>query len=331
MFGSEGMRVLIYAGIDEAGYGPMLGPLCVGMAVFGVREWQPGEPAPDLWDLLAPTVARSLSEAKRTRAVTIADSKRIKLANQSKTRHPLVHLERGVLAMLASRGEGHACCTTDADLFSELGAQQPATDWFPGAPIDLPLGNDPGMLAIDAAQIGAAMARAGIELLGQHVMMIDERAYNRMLIEHRSKAGVIEHALGQQLMRVKQYVGEGDALRVVADRQGARTMYGGVLNRCFDRVEVLEESSRASRYAVDGKHGVILHSEAEDAHLPVALASMGAKLARELAMARFNRHWGAKMPELKPTAGYVQDARRWLVDAAPILSAADRDALVRRA
>ena len=76
--------------------------------------------------------------------------------------------------------------------------------------------------------------------------------------------------------------------------------------------------------------------EAESAHLPVALASMIAKLIRELAMARFNRYWcdrarAAASLELKPTAGYRQDAARWLHDARDILTPEDRRAMIRNA
>ena len=49
------------------------------------------------------------------------------------------------------------------------------------------------------------------------------------------------------------------------------------------------------------------------------------------AMIRMNRHFQAQMPELKPTAGYVQDARRYLVEIEPIIRSCeiDRKALVR--
>ncbi len=323
--------MLIYAGIDEAGYGPMLGPLCVGMAVFGVEDWAPGDPAPDLWDRLAPAVARSPAGARAGGGVPIADSKRLKLSNQSKTRHPLVHLERGVLGVLAAGRDAHHLVATDSELFASLGVPEPTHAWYASTQTALPLGNDAGTVRIDAAQLQGAMRRSGVRLLGMSVRVFDETEYNGMLSRVRSKSRVIEHALGEQLGRVRRHTGSADELRVVADRQGARTMYGDLLARCFDRVEPLEESQRASRYAVDGRHRVILHSEAEDAHLPVALASMAAKLTRELFMVRFNRHWSERIPELKPTAGYVQDARRWLRDAGPLLTAADREAMIRKA
>ena len=59
---------------------------------------------------------------------------------------------------------------------------------------------------------------------------------------------------------------------------------------------------------------MLFEVDAEAAHFPVALASMAAKLVRELRMARFNRYWGARASELKPTAGYRADAERWLAD-----------------
>jgi hypothetical protein len=64
---------------------------------------------------------------------------------------------------------------------------------------------------------------------------------------------------------------------------------------------------------------VIFEVEAEERHFPVALASMTAKLVRELAMLRFNRYWSGRMAELKPTAGYRNDAWRFLDDIAAVI------------
>lgn len=322
--------MLIYAGIDEAGYGPMLGPLCVGLTVLAVRDWAPGDPAPDLWERLAPAVTRSPARG-HTPGVPIADSKRLKLSNQSKTRDPLVHLERGVLATLAASSPGRAPIETDAALFDRLGAAIGETPWYAGDPIPLPRGNDAGLLRIDAGALDAAMRRAGVELRALRVAAYDAPVFNRMLAESGAKSGVVERALEDHLRNALASVGPGDVLRVVADRQGSRLRYGSILARVFDRVEAEEESARASRYRAGDGHAVILHSAAEDAHFPVALASMAAKYVRELAMARFNRHWSARVPELKPTAGYVQDARRWLADLGDRATRDERLSMIRNA
>ena len=48
--------------------------------------------------------------------------------------------------------------------------------------------------------------------------------------------------------------------------------------------------------------------------LPVALASMVSKYVREVSMKSFNEFWRRQLPELKPTAGYPQDAKRFRAD-----------------
>jgi len=65
--------------------------------------------------------------------------------------------------------------------------------------------------------------------------------------------------------------------------------------------------------------------------MPVALASMVAKFTRELHMMRFNRYFASLVPDIKPTAGYVQDGRRFLKEIEPILAqnGLNRDVLVR--
>ena len=59
--------------------------------------------------------------------------------------------------------------------------------------------------------------------------------------------------------------------------------------------------------------------ESESRHLPNALASMTAKFTRELFMERMNRFFRSHLAELKPTAGYVEDGRRYLKDIDPTL------------
>ena len=60
--------------------------------------------------------------------------------------------------------------------------------------------------------------------------------------------------------------------------------------------------------------------DADEHHLPVALASMLAKYLREVSMACFNAYWQRRLPSLRPTAGYYTDARRFLSEIEPVVA-----------
>ena len=99
---------------------------------------------------------------------------------------------------------------------------------------------------------------------------------------------------------------------------------------------ILEEAPGRSKYQIacaklNRRIAVQFQPESEAKHMPVALASMLAKLTREMMMARFNAYWCGRMPELKPTAGYRNDGWRWLQDVKDVITADERGMLIRRA
>ncbi len=328
---------LLLAGIDEAGYGPLLGPLCVGCSMFHVEHWSPGEEAPELWTLLKTAVTRRAPASLRhSPRIAVADSKEIKLANSVTTKHPLIHLERGVLCFLRVMGSRVA---NDAALFAELGARCDSREWYGGEPKGLPVGQTAGEVAIGAARLAGALETAGVVCRGLHCEIVPESTFNETVRRTGSKGDANLLGIGEHIRRVLDRAAGGtDEVRIVCDRLGGRTTYQRVLEEILPgrRVETLEESANRSRYLISdpapGRRVIIQFMvEGESAHLPVALASMIAKYVRELAMMRFNRYWCARIPELRPTAGYRGDAWRWLRDASPLLSQAERSALVRLA
>lgn len=335
---------LTIVGIDEAGYGPMLGPLVVARAAFRVRDWEPNQPAPDFWKLLSGAVCRKGSD-KQGR-LPFDDSKKLKRAND--TDQPLVHLMRTVLAVLAATRNARP--RTDLELFEALGVMIEPQPWYEGDPHPLPGIDDSSAarIGIDANSLAGCMLESGVDLLDLNAIAIGERTFNHIIKREGSKAATTSMAIGQHVRHTWQQWG-ADAVeggpRIVCDRQGGRADYTGPIREWLPDAEqgtlsVIEQTEARSRYRLICGEGdarkqatLLFQTDSESAYLPIALASMAAKLTRELLMARFNRYWSTRAAmagiELKPTAGYVQDARRWLADARPLVTADERRTMVR--
>jgi hypothetical protein len=85
-------------------------------------------------------------------------------------------------------------------------------------------------------------------------------------------------------------------------------------------IEVARESRAQSTYRWGPKatRCVIDFLADGERALPTALASMVSKYLRELSMLAFNGYWRRHLPELKPTAGYPGDSRRFKAEITPL-------------
>jgi hypothetical protein len=321
-------RVLIYAGIDEAGYGPLLGPLCVACAVFVVRDGDPttSEP-PDLWSILRYAVCKAGGDGNGR--IAVDDSKKIKGPNDGK-QHPLRRLERGVLCF-AHAGQ---CPNDDQSLLEALGIQVPPRGWYQSA-TPLPVAHTIDELKVAASKLSRHLVRGGVEFAGLQCEAIDAAEFNQQFHQMKSKAAVNFCAALRLIERVRQRFGRNHP-HIVIDRQGGRTHYLEPLQTAWPeaRIAILHEDESLARYRLDFGGALVTLSfrpEAESAHLPVALASMTAKYVRELMMLRLNRYFTGHMPELKPTAGYYGDGRRYVREIEQLLPRLriERDTFVR--
>jgi ribonuclease HII len=326
--------MLVYAGIDEAGYGPILGPLCVGAAVLRMEGVDPEDGPPNVWQVLRTAVCRGARDAKKR--IAINDSKKLKGSNTARL-HPLTHLERGVLAFL---GDAVRDLDDDDGLFRLLGVNIPSCRWY-GDPQPIPTAHDAAALRIAAARLARCMSRLGVSVELMRCEAVDVRELNESIERHGQKAAINFEAamrLADEIWRSC----EADHPRLMIDRHGGRTHYREPLQMMWPDalITVLAETDRVSRYRLERRLAggerrrmtVSFEPAADGGHFPVALASMTAKYVRELFMARLNAYFEREMPELKPTAGYFKDGRRWIEEVTEVIRRLEIDEreLVRR-
>jgi len=311
---------MIIAGIDEAGYGPMLGPLVVSASVFRVPD---GADA-SLWEQLAPLVVRKPAEG----CIAVNDSKVI-----YKRRKGLQGLEEGLLPFLFARyGEVPRDLRALLRQVARRGELSPDAylddyPWYLDRNVKLPVDSFSGLISKRGTQLLKKMAEANIELLGLAAIPLEVVEFNRGISEYDNKSKVSFKAVGSLLKRVwKQFPDE--SVDVMIDRQGGRTRYSRLLFSSISPrgIQIDEQNQELSSYRLSrAKKGspefrVSFAKGSEEKNLCVALASMLAKYLRELHMLVFNQYWRDYEEKLKPTAGYVLDARRFLEDTVDLRS-----------
>ncbi len=299
-------------GIDEAGYGPNLGPLVMTSVAWRVPDELAGA---DLWHVLSAAVRRA-AEADDGRPL-VADSKQVYSPARG-----LAALETGVLALAAP--EGTLCLSRYLDWVSPPTAADLAGEpWYTGTS-PLPAAADPAACAAAAGRFVGACRSAGVERALVRSVVVRPARFNGLLDRWDSKGAVLGDGLGELVACNRVAAGSGAALSFFIDKHGGRNAYAPVLQDAIPDGLVLarEEGSLRSAYTVLGTEQdlhLTFQPRADAEHFCVALASMVSKYLRELLMAEFNRFWQAQVPGLRPTAGYPGDAARFLADIRPAL------------
>ncbi len=269
---------MLQVGTDEAGYGPLLGPLVVAAAVFE------GE-----------------GPRARMRLPGAGDSKRIYASGG-----------RDALARILGPYLPHAGAAATARLGSLLraasvrGDPRPGYAWYGEV-------EDPAFRSCESPP--------GFRRL--LLNPVCEREFNEGCRERGGKGNLL-FAETMRLVRDALALSPAADAEIVCDKLGGRNRYATMLLSELGPTTIVPEieGRASSRYRLTvGGRGVRIRFEAKaDALDPLAgLASIGAKYLRELFMQALNSYFGRRIAGLRPTAGYVQDGRRFVKEVAALL------------
>lgn len=282
-------------GTDEAGYGPNLGPLVISASV-----WQ-----------IAAADFSALSSDLNAQGIRIGDSKKI--------------YHSGNLNALESTALSAVLLTTGAlpDDLSELRRRiaDTQTSDVPSFPIKVPYSVSRETMTQRAETFQTVLRQHGVKLLAVRSKILTAAEFNRLLDTYPTegaKASLLSNAtLELVAMCVKTFCADAEADTVIlCDKHGGRNRYLDLLMQFFPDglFQTLQEGRQESVYRRQNiEFRFIAQGEKQ---MPIALSSMLSKYLRELAMLEFNGYWQERIPGLKPTAGYPEDAKRFVKDAA---------------
>ena len=316
------MAVLV--GIDEAGYGPLLGPMLVSSAAFEVPdELLKGS----MWAAMGKSVSKG--KAKLAGRLLVTDSKQAFSKGLG-----IKHLQRTTLACLANLGHKPANLDELVGVLcgGSAGGRLDEYKWYQGL-CGRRLEVDEGDLAIAARVLGRDMEKAGVKLLWLKSCCLDVAYFNKLVDAAKNKSSVLFDTASILMQDAIDRAG-GGVIQIVVDRQGGRMDYAPGLLKMLapEDLRVLRQDEKDSSYELKmGGKTVKIHFvvEADDRFLPVSLASMVCKYLREMLNECMNAYFLGLYPHLKPTAGYWQDGTRFVEELKAAGCVIDKERFIR--
>ena len=295
--------------MDEAGYGPNLGPLVITVTLWeraGSSHFERND-ALDFWSVFEEIVTQQASAVETK--LHIADSKQVYTSSTG-----LHSLERSVLALLQLMGQTpqsfrELWSVLDATSYEKIDEQP----WYRDSDLELPFAHSTECWSHLVSKWKEICEQNQLELKEMQSAIVSAKAFNQQLQSEGSKGLLLSRTSLQLASRVWNPDRNSNTI-LMADKHGGRNRYDFLIEEVLhgQMVLALEESQHRSAYRV-GESELAFCTKAER-YFPVAAASLISKYVRELAMELFNRYWLQYLPELKPTKGYPLDAKRFRKD-----------------
>ncbi|MFO0922991.1 MAG: hypothetical protein U0905_10960 [Pirellulales bacterium] len=311
-------------GLDEAGYGPNLGPFCIGMSVWIVPQ---KVHASELTSILHPLFQNRPID-KTQSWIPLGDSK---LLYKSQGSAASLTFGLAVLESLAglesSTSQTHL--SRDPMMETTLRRRAIADDYSRVSKIawyqchagrsDLYLEALPASMEQLSHRAKELLADQSIRLLSISGRVIDEPEFNRLLQVHGNKSSLLSMVcfewIAEELERWAKTDLSFQSIEIFCDKHGGRNRYQSLLTHVFPECwfHIDCESTDLSKYHGEWKgHPIQWQFTAKgDSLVPSSVASMIAKWNREAWMDRLNHFWQSHLEDLSPTAGYPVDALRF--------------------
>ncbi len=298
----------IVAGIDEAGYGPTLGPFVLSKVVMRIPAKYHHETS--IWHILKDAISEKIQ--KRGDRIVVGDSKKL---YQQKT--GLKMLEEAVLSFIWHT-KGPVTKFTDllkllSDYDEDVFDKYP---WYKGRDLDLPVASNVSAIMnfADNFKHTAVLQDVSILDIKSHFLCVSE--INRQIELDGNKSLLLFKSCIRHLKEIFEHYGKHKP-KVLIDKHGGRNYYERLLAQNFEgcKVDSITEGNPLSTYSInnaDRKMDVSFIVGADSKYFPTALASMFSKYIRELFIKLFNAFWQEKVQDIKSTAGYPEDAKRFL-------------------
>jgi ribonuclease HII len=310
---------MLSIGIDEAGYGPLLGPLVVSAVAMTLPNERAGVP---LWQLFPNGISYKVKNAGGK--LVIADSKKVYRGNTGEIRE----LERSTLAAVVLMGQSPP---------EELGILLKAISlepdphllhpWYSHQPLPLPCRVESTALKLSTGMISREMSVVGAKLIAVKSVPLVEKRYNYLVGQTRNKSEVVFSQTVRLIMEILKISPE-KSVTVCVDKQGGKDCYVRNLLRAFPdaKLTIKTEGPDESAYTMDFEGRTIsicFCKKGETKHMLIAWASIVSKYLREIFMHQFNAYWHAMDPSLEATAGYWEDGQRFMKAIEPLLKKAN--------